>query len=458
MSFPLDDLERLFETLVSRIEEFRERWPLIYRAAVWFSKPSSRDWLAKLMPAALARIPHRERLSNVFEWYSGSGSQVRQDALEYILNILQYATITIQQTIEKDFDQLIGNVGSTACARRHFERQLRNRFQTPYLYVQKVSKGSIRPRYTLPLLSFVTFGQTEADFVVKSLDFPPSIAAILNNPTPSEQDATLLRLAEYQRDGVSDFHLKQMRVIGWLEDIGISRDHAQKITDVSESVIDYDTVLDLVGDYLTNSSSDTPSIMEVCQPLLQDALGQFLSAFPDVIDAKTWLLEYVADCFWFAQAQIFPPITEIEPGKRFLTLERGDKPPLPAVLLPTAKAEELTNARNELHVIVLLEIGPIKPGMRRWYHGCSNNSAENILAEGISLSKCHSNRDFGRRSSFYLSESYEQAVNWAIKKWNHIGPAVVIFDVKEDSRLNLSPKLSCSQKISYVVRRTSDLY
>lgn len=176
------------------------------------------------------------------------------------------------------------------------------------------------------------------------------------------------------------FSERKRRAQEWLVGIGVRLEAAQQALAVSSTVFGAYTVYQLFVEYASTVPRDTADVMALCSDALQAELARFLAAFPDVIDARTWLLEYVADCFWVAAVPVL--LTPLPaPGVRFMTLRRPNKrPPLPAVLLPTASDADLDLAKSLQHVANLLGIGGVPASSnRRWYHGCSRATAEHVL-------------------------------------------------------------------------------
>ncbi|KAJ7318873.1 hypothetical protein OS493_037284 [Desmophyllum pertusum] len=74
------------------------------------------------------------------------------------------------------------------------------------------------------------------------------------------------------------------------------------------------------------------------------------------------------------------------------------------------------------------------------FHGTDHESASDILSRGIDLHRGRQKRDFSCGSGFYLTNNFDDALNWANN--TTAKPAVSIFQVNRSKYLDDAPKLN----------------
>lgn len=87
------------------------------------------------------------------------------------------------------------------------------------------------------------------------------------------------------------------------------------------------------------------------------------------------------------------------------------------------------NTRNELAKIYKEQKENKNLNYNYWFHGTSQNNAEEIVTNGINLKKGQHFGDFSDGHGFYVTEDLEFAENWA--RMSHGNGAIVVFTVSK---------------------------
>ncbi|CAB4387535.1 unnamed protein product [Rhizophagus irregularis] len=94
-----------------------------------------------------------------------------------------------------------------------------------------------------------------------------------------------------------------------------------------------------------------------------------------------------------------------------------------------------------------------------YFHTTNRRSSESIIKDGIDVSKCHGNQDFGRTASFHLNDEFRWAAEWGRKRFQNPNTCVIlVYDIPnelllEHDHLDLSHDL---EKWKRVVRNSRD--
>uniref|UniRef100_U9TR69 Uncharacterized protein n=1 Tax=Rhizophagus irregularis (strain DAOM 181602 / DAOM 197198 / MUCL 43194) TaxID=747089 RepID=U9TR69_RHIID len=94
-----------------------------------------------------------------------------------------------------------------------------------------------------------------------------------------------------------------------------------------------------------------------------------------------------------------------------------------------------------------------------YFHTTDRRSSESIIKDGIDVSKCHGNQDFGRSASFHLNDEFRWAAEWGRKRFlNPNSCVILVYDIPAElllkhDHLDLSQDL---EKWKRVVRNSRD--
>jgi hypothetical protein len=92
--------------------------------------------------------------------------------------------------------------------------------------------------------------------------------------------------------------------------------------------------------------------------------------------------------------------------------------------------------QNELLKILAKERGEDVESLKFWYHATSCQNAENLFRRGIMLSEGKAKANYSHRDGFYLTDSFEDAAEFARKKFslNHDRIAILVFSYSTKPR------------------------
>lgn len=321
----------------------------------------------------------------------------------------------------------------------------------------RVAPGSIAVNYELNSHTFVKSGRLNNLFVVK--DFNCSeITRLLKYPYLGDLSSAMERLVTHLPQGdLTDAVL-------WLESCGIALPHARLMVHGPGAVPDHYSPLQLALNYLHDRPRDLGSVRDVCAPVLESALDEFLDAGPVHIDAFLWISGYLTDLFWTGRLHFLPEkLPSDYNNDKFeinIPLFSGNSRIVPGIHVRTATKYDWDVAGDFDSICSILQLNPPASGTSRWFHGTSRASADSII-QGILIEKGSMNMDFGRTSSFYLSTTYKDAKNWACRRKNILIPAVLVFDVRDSDLLAHEPfqvfdKAADAWKILVHDSRTTD--
>lgn len=318
-----DIVASLRHTLVRLRPETPDQWPFIHTCALVMEATTDAQ------NAVMAQIAEHAPITHVFDWLDEADVQTARDALESILRLLRYATVRVKETdADHDAAAVRATWGDGACYA--MQSQLRTRYQTRYLYLTKLAKtGSLAYTYTLPLFVFVGCEANVPDnsLVVKSINVPRYMSPLLFDADPSDHAAVLRRLAKHCRlNGAARLRwaLAKERDIAWFEDAGICRAAAERIVDVDRDTYRGSTIRELVDAFLDTLPHDTPTILALCGPRLQELLLGFLKEIPDILDASQWLGGRLADAALVVKHSVFPRAEDMVPGVPFTVTRPAD--------------------------------------------------------------------------------------------------------------------------------------
>jgi len=267
-------------------------------------------------------------------------------------------------------------------------------------------------------------------FALRNIDLPPRLLSAAR-PDKRQREEAIEFLSKVNVNSLllkTEHDLARRQLIN----IGLASEFVDRVLNISELAFRQSSLPDLVKRRLSEMDG-FESVMLICSPKLQGALARIASMGPHIMTAADWLARHVAERCFIWESPCFPPTLAL--NKITMTANRDNGySPVPIV----AKANTREQGNNFDFHPDILDLDQLPNGRQRWYHGTSRNSADNIVNGGINVFHplARTDLDFGHTPSFYLSDTFEQAANWALIHFDE--PAVVVFELNRSQLLGLN--------------------